>query len=146
MERWETETCPLCGAKPNNENCKVCEGKGFWEFLIDDNYLAMKALLEGVDEKVTKICNRRIAGITPDNIVALLDRLQEGFVPTSAIEQKHFDALYKAGAEKWEWAWLNTNRFAIELAKLNGVDYRKYRYALGSLCFGWLITEANLTF
>ena len=145
MTKTMTETCPLCdgSGRFNKKSCSICECDGKWEVVVDDNYLAMQVLvnMEGGSDKIVQICNRRIAGITPDNITSVLDHLQTGLVYQQGDEQQRFDGLHKAGAKRWGWAWLNANRFAIELAKLHKADYTKYRYALSSLVFGWLIRD-----
>jgi len=144
-QKWKIEQCPHCEGRGKFEDtkCLVCNGEGLWEVYVDDNYLATQFLIQqegDFPEHVIKLCNTRLQGITPDNILTVLDRLQNGLIP-GELEEKNFMNLHQAGAKRWVWSWLNANRFVIELAKLNNVDYTKYRYALCSLVFGWLKSE-----
>jgi hypothetical protein len=143
--KWDFDTCPLCEGTGffNGKSCKVCEGQGFWEFVTNDNHLAVKVLQgHGAAElHIVRLCNQRLAGITPDNIERILTRLQEGLEMGSKQEKERFDGLHKAGTKRWSWSWLHSNHFARELAILNNVDYVKFRYALTSLVFGWLMSE-----
>jgi len=117
-----------------------------WIYVAEDNFMAMLALmspLEEVPATIRSLCNRRIEGITPetlkDQLVHLGSRVEIG----SADEQHRFDELHKAGITRWGWAWLNANRFAIELSKLNKVPYAEHRYALSSMVWGWLELEGQ---
>ena len=52
-----------------------------------------------------------------------------------------FQGLQDAGSEKWAWAWLHANRFAVELCKLCGGVPTEHRYALSRLAWNWLSEE-----
>jgi hypothetical protein len=138
---WDFDTCTLCkgSGKVESGKCPVCKGMGLWEFVVEDNHLAVHALLTGEtpeSEWVKTLCNRRMAQVTPDNIEDVLRLLE------ASVQNTDFDALHASGAKKWGWAWVHANRFAIELCRLCGGDSTKHALALSRLAWKWL-TEEN---
>ena len=137
---WDFDTCTLCRGigKIEAETCPICKGMGLWEFVVDNNHKAVVTLLSGEtpeSDLIKDLCNRRLAQVTPDNIEAVLKLLERS-------QKTDFEALHAFGAKKWGWAWVHANRFAIELARLCGVDSTKYSLALSRLASKWL-TEEN---
>ena len=145
MPSWSYAACDTCRGKGTlqNEVCPTCNGYGYWEFVKDErNDVALDALKGEVSNSVgTDLANGRIAGLTPDNFYQTLIDLSEHFKYGEGDEQIAFEALHNAGADRWGWAWLLTNRFAIELAKLNGYNHTEHRYALSKLVWTWLERE-----
>lgn len=146
MVSWQYDTCDLCKGKGKiykeklSVECPICHGYGYWEFVSEENHLAVQALLTGIspeDPHVQEICNRRLAQITPDNIEEALNFLEEGITD----EGYAFNAIQGNGATKWGWAWLHANRFAIELCRLCGGNSTKHRLGLSLLAWKWLKEE-----
>jgi hypothetical protein len=140
LPSWKYDTCVLCKGvgKIEGKLCVVCNGEGFWEFVAENNYLALKCLLEGetpANEEVKEICDRRLAQVNPDNLNEVLGPLE------AAAKETNFDALHQAGSEKWGWAWLHANRFAIELVKLCGGVPTDHSMACSWLAWKWLSEE-----
>ena len=138
---WDFDTCNLChgSGKLQNENCPVCQGIGLWEFVSEDNHLAVLTLLNMEyhveNSRAKEICNRRLQQVTPDNIEGTLASLEK------STTEADFNALHASGAKNWGWAWVHANRFAIELARLCGSDPTAHRYGLTRLAFNWLFEE-----
>lgn len=109
-----------------------------WEFVVDDNEGAIRFLLDpeaDVSENAKLLCGTRIHSIPPDYIVQMLTVLNNG------ASQEMYDRIHDIGARRWGWAWLHANRFAIELAKLNGINHPEYAFALTQLAWHWLERE-----
>jgi hypothetical protein len=131
--------CDLCGGSGKIQGtkiCPVCDGFGVWEFIAEDNEAAVRFLNDptaDVSEYAKQICGERIHSLPPDQcetMLVILDR------PTG-----DYDALQLAGAERWGWAWVHANRFAIALCKLNGSDHVEHSYALSKMAWFWLDRE-----
>ena len=138
---WSFDTCTLCkgSGKISSGICLICNGMGLWEFVVDDNHKAVAALVSGEtpeSEEAKAICDRRLAQVTPDNIQIVLAMLETP-------KKNDFEALHDAGSKKWGWAWVHANRFAIELARLCGVEPTAHRAALTRLAWNWLSEEKS---
>jgi hypothetical protein len=141
MASWDFDTCALChgSGELTTGKCPICNGFGLWEFVNEDNNLAVQSLVRGetpANEHVKELCERRLAQITPDNLESVLDLLEKE-EPTD----DDFNALQLDGATRWGWAWVHANRFAIELARLCGGDPTEHRYALSRIAWKWLLEE-----
>jgi hypothetical protein len=138
MASWKYDTCALCTGKgkAQGKKCPVCNGYGYWEFIEDNNHLAVKTLQTGqiFEGEVKELCDRRMNQLTPDNMQAVLQDLSGG-------TEEDFNAIHKAGAQKWGWAWVHANRFAIELCKLSGGDPTEHCLSLSRLVWIWLEEE-----
>jgi hypothetical protein len=137
MASWNFDACETCdgSGKINGRKCAFCEGTGFWEFVAEDNHLALQALRGGdpANENIKALCDRRLKQVTPDNLGIVLALLE--------VEDFDFDALQQSGAERWGWAWLHANRFAIELVKLCGGIPTQHGLACSKLAWKWLSEE-----
>ena len=141
MQSWNFDTCTLChgSGKLADDKCPVCNGMGLWEFVSEDNHLAVQALVYGetpANPHVKELCDRRTAQVTPDNLEVVLNLLDR-----KEATESDFNALQLAGATKWGWAWVHANRFAIELCRLCGGESTTHRYALTKLAWKWLSEE-----
>lgn len=131
--------CELCEGKGKirgNEVCPNCDGFGIWEYVTDDNDAALRFLNDpeaDVSDHAKFICGERIHSLPPDNIEDMLRVLDH--------PQEPLEALHKAGSEKWGWAWLHANRFAIALYKLNGGDPTEHPYGIAKVAWFWLDRE-----
>jgi len=132
--------CTLCEGKGvfHGKKCAFCNGFGLWEFVVDDNEGAVRFLTDptaDVSDKAKILCGQRIHSIPPDYILQILIWLNSG--ATDAMAER----IHDIAARRWGWAWLHTNRFAIELAKLNGIDHTEYAFGLIQLSWHWLERE-----
>ena len=97
MSSWTYAACETCdgSGKIDGRQCTFCSGTGFWEFVADDNHLALRVLRGEIepDKRIKDLCNRRLKQVTPKNVHLFLGVLE--------IEQIDFDALQQAGAERW---------------------------------------------
>jgi hypothetical protein len=134
--------CDLCkgsGRIRGTDTCPVCDGFGIWGFVAEDNEAAVKFLNDPtveVSEHAKFICGERIHSLPPDqceNMLVILDRPVEDL-----------NALHLAGAEKWGWAWVHANRFAIALCRLNGGDPTNHVYGLTKMAWFWLEREKQV--
>lgn len=147
MATWNYSKCDVCagrGTLRGMETCPACQGFGYFEFIAERNNEALEALInEAPTEEAKATCNRRLADLTPDNVHTVLTEYGEGYVFGNDDEVQAFTALHNAGATRWGWAWLHANRFAIELCRLNGGDYVRYRLAVSKLAWKWLEEEGQ---
>jgi hypothetical protein len=138
---WSYDTCALCKGKGKINRvqvCPVCKGEGLWEFVDEDNAKAVHSLLSGEapeNERVKRICEHRLASLTPDNFQDVIKAHDQ---PGN---ESDFNTLHQAGAKAYGWAWLHTNRFAIELLRLCGGDPTDHRLAMTRLSLEWLLQE-----
>ncbi len=135
------EICPTCkgSGKDLKNQCESCNGSGEFDVGVDQYYHAYQYLksfgLIDVDESVKELVKSKINQLTPDNYLEVLKPFQQKY------SNKDFRKLHDDGAAKWEWLWMNANRFLVELATLNGVDCFKYRYELTKLVESWLMND-----
>lgn len=132
--------CALCKGKGTflGKKCTLCDGFGLWEFVVDDNEGAVRFLVDpqaDVSENAKILCGQRIHSIPPDFMIQYLEWLNQGATP------ELYNRINDIASRRWGWAWLHTNRFAIELTLLNGIHAPDYAFALMQLSWHWLERE-----
>jgi hypothetical protein len=146
MNQLKIDKCYSCkgNGKIDKITCPVCEGYGVWEYIPDVNDAAVTYLLNPcavVSDEAKKICNDRITTINANNPLASMN------LASTVIDDPKITALedlHSVGAERWGWAWLHTNRFAIELLRLHGVNPKIHSHALANLAWLWLESEGQV--
>lgn len=136
MESISYGPCNVCNRKRIKPDCWLCEGLGYYEHTPESQAVEALLRLDGspVSEATKRILDARFHGITPDTFLSLL-------VGLAVVADGTFTELHNRGSLKWGMAWVHTNRFAVELAKLHGIDFTEHKCALSVLSWIWLENE-----